>query len=81
MLVEIGQSHVFEHWPEPGREDDEKRAFFDQVLFSSLLLLLYSEFYCIDLFDFRILCFLVYDVELFGELAFCLKSVDVYGHQ
>ncbi|GMP79552.1 hypothetical protein CsSME_00035042 [Camellia sinensis var. sinensis] len=31
MLLEMGQSHLFEHWPEPGIEDDEKRAFFDQV--------------------------------------------------
>ncbi|KAL8166139.1 hypothetical protein V2J09_007638 [Rumex salicifolius] len=32
MLLKMGQSHVFEHWPEPGIEDDEKLAFFDQVL-------------------------------------------------
>ncbi|KAJ6938079.1 UDP-sugar pyrophosphorylase [Populus alba x Populus x berolinensis] len=31
MLVEEGQSHLFEHWPEPGVDDDEKKAFFDQV--------------------------------------------------
>ncbi|XP_059630624.1 UDP-sugar pyrophosphorylase-like isoform X2 [Cornus florida] len=31
MLLEMGQSHLFEHWPEPGVDDDEKRAFFDQV--------------------------------------------------
>ncbi|KAL0438151.1 UNVERIFIED_CONTAM: UDP-sugar pyrophosphorylase [Sesamum latifolium] len=31
MLLEMKQSHLFEHWPEPGVEDDEKRAFFDQV--------------------------------------------------
>lgn len=31
MLIKMGQSHVFEHWSEPGLEDDEKRAFFDQV--------------------------------------------------
>ncbi|KAL9359118.1 hypothetical protein Peur_047241 [Populus x canadensis] len=31
MLVEKGQSHLFEHWPEPGVDDDEKKAFFDQV--------------------------------------------------
>ncbi|KAL0360291.1 UNVERIFIED_CONTAM: UDP-sugar pyrophosphorylase [Sesamum radiatum] len=31
MLLEMNQSHLFEHWPEPGVEDDEKRAFFDQV--------------------------------------------------
>jgi hypothetical protein len=33
MLVEKGQSHLFEHWPEPGVDDDEKKAFFDQVFF------------------------------------------------
>lgn len=32
MLVEIEQNHLFEHWPEQGVDDDEKRAFFDQVL-------------------------------------------------
>ncbi|PIN16492.1 UDP-N-acetylglucosamine pyrophosphorylase [Handroanthus impetiginosus] len=31
MLLELNQGHLFEHWPEPGVEDDEKRAFFDQV--------------------------------------------------
>ncbi|KAK4429599.1 UDP-sugar pyrophosphorylase [Sesamum alatum] len=31
MLLEMNQSHLFQHWPEPGVEDDEKRAFFDQV--------------------------------------------------
>lgn len=32
MLLELNQAHLFEHWPEPGVEDDEKRAFFDQVI-------------------------------------------------
>ncbi|GMH00922.1 hypothetical protein Nepgr_002761 [Nepenthes gracilis] len=31
MLLEMGQSHLFEHWPEPGVHDDEKRGFFEQV--------------------------------------------------
>ncbi|KAL6515497.1 hypothetical protein OROHE_018531 [Orobanche hederae] len=31
MLLEMDQSHLFEHWPEPGAEDDEKLEFFDQV--------------------------------------------------
>ncbi|KAL8167588.1 hypothetical protein V2J09_009087 [Rumex salicifolius] len=31
MLMESGQIHVFEHWPEPGRDDDDKLAFFEQV--------------------------------------------------
>ncbi|KAF5200736.1 Udp-sugar pyrophosphorylase [Thalictrum thalictroides] len=31
MLLDIGQSHVFEHWPEPGVDDEEKKGFFDQV--------------------------------------------------
>lgn len=31
MLIELGQSHLFQHWPDPGVDDDEKRAFFDQV--------------------------------------------------
>uniref|UniRef100_A0A0E0CKG6 Uncharacterized protein n=1 Tax=Oryza meridionalis TaxID=40149 RepID=A0A0E0CKG6_9ORYZ len=26
-----GQSHLFEHWPEPGVDDDKKRNFFDQA--------------------------------------------------
>uniref|UniRef100_A0A0E0CKG5 Uncharacterized protein n=1 Tax=Oryza meridionalis TaxID=40149 RepID=A0A0E0CKG5_9ORYZ len=28
-----GQSHLFEHWPEPGVDDDKKRNFFDQKQF------------------------------------------------
>ncbi|KAI4387962.1 hypothetical protein MLD38_000344 [Melastoma candidum] len=31
MLVEMGQAHVFRHWPGPGVDDGEKIAFFDQV--------------------------------------------------
>ncbi|XVE95564.1 hypothetical protein REPUB_Repub02eG0108900 [Reevesia pubescens] len=31
MLLEMGQSHLFEHWAEPGVEDDQKKAFFAQV--------------------------------------------------
>lgn len=31
VLLEENQSHLFEHWAEPGVEDDEKRAFFDQI--------------------------------------------------
>ncbi|KAJ9166713.1 hypothetical protein P3X46_021420 [Hevea brasiliensis] len=31
MLVETGQSHLFQHWPEPGVDNEEKKAFFDQV--------------------------------------------------
>ncbi|PON60129.1 UTP--glucose-1-phosphate uridylyltransferase family [Parasponia andersonii] len=30
-LLELGQTHLFEHWAEPGVADDEKKAFFDQV--------------------------------------------------
>lgn len=31
MLLETDQSHLFQHWPEPGTDDGEKRAFFDQI--------------------------------------------------
>ncbi|XP_076957614.1 UDP-sugar pyrophosphorylase-like [Bidens hawaiensis] len=31
MLLELGQGHLFENWPEPGVEDDDKRALLDQV--------------------------------------------------
>lgn len=31
VLLETGQSHLFEHWAEPGVDDEEKKAFFDQV--------------------------------------------------
>ncbi|XP_026457565.1 UDP-sugar pyrophosphorylase-like [Papaver somniferum] len=32
MLVEMGQSHLFHHWSQPGSDDDQdKRGFFDQV--------------------------------------------------
>ncbi|GAA0141033.1 hypothetical protein LIER_02270 [Lithospermum erythrorhizon] len=31
-LVEMGQSHLFEHWSEPGVDDDEKRLFLDQLI-------------------------------------------------
>ncbi|XP_021841752.1 UDP-sugar pyrophosphorylase 1 [Spinacia oleracea] len=31
ILIQNGQSHLFNDWPESGVDDDEKRAFFDQV--------------------------------------------------
>lgn len=31
VLLETRQSHLFEHWAEPGVDDEEKKAFFDQV--------------------------------------------------
>jgi hypothetical protein len=31
LLLEMGQSHLFEHWAEPGVDDDEKKCFFEQV--------------------------------------------------
>ncbi|XP_059649640.1 uncharacterized protein LOC132295389 [Cornus florida] len=31
LLLEVGQTHLLQHWPEPGIDDDEKLAFFDQV--------------------------------------------------
>ncbi|KAL8110331.1 hypothetical protein AgCh_026161 [Apium graveolens] len=31
MLLEMNQSHLFKHWPDPGVDDDKKLAFFDQV--------------------------------------------------
>ncbi|CAH9075614.1 unnamed protein product [Cuscuta epithymum] len=31
MLLEAGQSHLFQHWPMPGVDDDKKLAFFHQV--------------------------------------------------
>lgn len=31
MLVEMGQGHLFENWPDPGVEDDGKLSFLDQV--------------------------------------------------
>lgn len=31
ILLEMGQSHLFQHWAEPGVEDEEKRGFFEQV--------------------------------------------------
>ncbi|KAG6435903.1 hypothetical protein SASPL_100784 [Salvia splendens] len=31
MLLDLNQAHLFQHWPEPGVDDDGKRAFFEQV--------------------------------------------------
>ncbi|XP_074280202.1 UDP-sugar pyrophosphorylase [Silene latifolia] len=31
VLIEMEQSHLFGEWPEPGIDDDQKIAFFDQV--------------------------------------------------
>lgn len=31
MLLGMGQSHLFEHWAQPGVDDEEKKGFFEQV--------------------------------------------------
>ncbi|GAB2270417.1 hypothetical protein Dimus_005319 [Dionaea muscipula] len=31
MLLEMGQNHLFDQWPEPGVDDEEKLGFFEQV--------------------------------------------------
>ncbi|XP_020108847.1 UDP-sugar pyrophosphorylase isoform X1 [Ananas comosus] len=31
ILLNEGQSHLFNHWPDPGAEDEKKKGFFDQV--------------------------------------------------
>lgn len=31
MLLEMGQSHLFAHWAEPGVDVEEKKGFFEQV--------------------------------------------------
>ena len=36
MLVETGQSHLFQSWAEPGVEDEGKISFFEQVIFPFL---------------------------------------------
>ena len=41
MLLDLNQAHLFEHWPEPGVDDDGKRAFFEQVVLWLLYLRLY----------------------------------------
>ncbi|KAK2390414.1 UTP-monosaccharide-1-phosphate uridylyltransferase [Trifolium repens] len=32
MLLNNGQDHLFNNWPTPGVDDDEKKAFFDQLV-------------------------------------------------
>lgn len=47
MLVEMGQSHLFQQWADPGVEDDKKKSFFAQVSFSfSISLGFYSDLNC-----------------------------------
>lgn len=31
MLLEIGQAHLFQHWPDPGVDDYHKLALLSQV--------------------------------------------------
>lgn len=37
MLLELGQGHLFEHWPDPGVDDDDKRSVLDQVIVTFIL--------------------------------------------
>ncbi|KAK7282682.1 hypothetical protein RIF29_11654 [Crotalaria pallida] len=32
VLIENGQTHLFRDWPAPGVDDDDKKAFFDQII-------------------------------------------------
>jgi hypothetical protein len=59
MLLEMGQSHLFEHWAEPGVDEEEKKGFFEQVrffffFFSGLFMVL--EFWIGLYGDFAFLC-------------------------
>lgn len=71
MLVEMGQSHLFDHWAEPGFDDEEKKGFFDQVWFFSLLMML--KFWIRYIFRF-FLCDLSQNCVLL--VYFCL--LDLY---
>ncbi|MFQ6670897.1 hypothetical protein Gotur_035619 [Gossypium turneri] len=42
MLVELGQSHLFQQWTDPGVEDDKKKAFFAQSIAHSVGVLVVS---------------------------------------
>lgn len=49
MLLEMGQSHLFEHWPDPGVDDDEKRNLLNQASFrNSSFLFIFSYFMNFD---------------------------------
>lgn len=31
LLIDLGQTHIFDSWPATGTDDDKKRNFFEQV--------------------------------------------------
>ena len=73
MLLETGQTHLFEHWAEPGVEDDEKKAFFDQVssfFFSFFCLLWFGNLELSEDLDFH--------MDFFFVFVFVFWLVDLY---
>lgn len=41
MLLDLNQAHLFEHWPGPGVDDDDKRAFFEQVISVTIAMVIF----------------------------------------
>ena len=66
MLLEMGQSHLFQHWAEPGVEDDQKKTFFAQVSVFFFKLWNFTVFYC----DFN---FLIIKIEFLFVLVNAIR--------
>lgn len=45
MLVEMGQTHLFDHWAMPGVEDEQKKGFFEQVRALHIYFIIQSRFF------------------------------------
>jgi hypothetical protein len=45
MLLNEGQLHLFEHWSEPGVDDDKKKGFFKQVCVHAQNILWHYQYY------------------------------------
>lgn len=77
MLLEIDQSHLFQHWAEPGVDDEEKKAFFDQVCsFCNFFFLFASVDLCTcnsDSFIFSWIKFYFDELLLGNSVHICLK--------
>ena len=71
LLLETGQTHLFEHWAEPGVEDDEKKAFFDQVSFFFCCLLWFGNLELSEdlVFHMDFFVFVFWLVDLYIEIC------------
>jgi hypothetical protein len=80
MLLNEGQVHLFQHWPEPGVEDDKKEGFFKQVCVHAQNIPRHYEYYIHEYSHF-VLFLLLCQIEEYIQSIVLAESFEIsYAH-